>query len=162
MFFANEVFAPQFGWVHLQFVGQNVDGAFDQVARFGDAEAAPVGDTAGHFVGEVRIQIRVSDWEIITAADDAEHACRIFARVGGGIECAVIRDSIHLERGQFALFGRTDFDVHVVITGEARGQVFGAGFDPFDGSLQDQRTGNRADVTGVDRNFVAEAAAQIR
>jgi hypothetical protein len=53
-------------------------------------------------------------------------------------------------------------DIHVIVARESRrGEILGTGLDPLDRPPELQRANDRADVAGVDRHFVAEAAANV-
>ena len=87
---------------------------------------------------------------------------RVFGRIGRRIERAVVGDGRDLERRDLALLGRADLDVHVVVAREARGrQIFGARLDPLDRNSEHDRGDRRDDVARIDRNLVAEAAADV-
>ena len=83
--------------------------------------------------------------------------------IGGRIERAVIGRRRDLQRGDLAVGGRADLDVHVVVAREAGArQVLGARLDPLDRSSDLERADDGAHVAGIDRHLVAEAAAEIR
>ena len=99
----------------------------------------------------------------VAAGDDAEDARRVLGGIGSRIERAVIGRRRDVQRRDFAVGGRADLHVHVVIAGEAGArQVLRARLDPLDRSSDLERADDRAHVSGIDRHFVAEAAAEIR
>ena len=60
------------------------------------------------------------------------------------------------------VLGRRDLAAHDVVAGEAGGhEVLGAVLHPLDRLADHQRGDDRADVAGVDRDLVAEAAADV-
>ena len=149
--------------VHAQLVGQDVHAALDRVAGFRDAERTAIGDAAGRLVREVGVDLGVGDRERIAAGDDAEDARRILAGIGRRVERAVIGRRRDVQRRDLAVGGRADLHVHVVVAGEAGArQVLGARLDPLDRPSDLQRADDRADVSGIHRHLVAEAAAEIR
>ena len=80
----------------------------------------------------------------------------------GRVEGAVVGDGRDLERRDLALFGGADLDVHVVVARKTgRRQVFRARLDPLNGHLEHDRRDRRDDVTRIDRDLVAEAAADV-
>ena len=83
--------------------------------------------------------------------------------MAGRIERAVIGRRRDVQGGDCAVGGRANLHVHVVIPGEAGArQVLRARLDPLDRSSDLERAHDRAHVSGIDRHFVAEAAAEIR
>ena len=85
-----------------------------------------------------------------------------FVGIGRRVERAVVGRRRDVQRGDLAVGGRADLDVHVVVAREAgAGEVLGARLDPLDRPSDLERADDRADVSGIDRHLVAEAAAEI-
>ena len=99
----DEVLEAQLGGVDADLVGEDVDHALDHVHRFGDAEGAAVGDAARRLVGVDAVDLDVGRLQVVGAGGDAEEAGRELARVGGGVEGAVVGDGDHVERGDRAV-----------------------------------------------------------
>ena len=90
----DEVLEAQLGRVDVQLVGQDVDHALDHVHRFGDAERAAVGDAARRLVGVDAVDLDVGRLQVVRAGGDAEQPGRELARVGRGVERAVVGDGV--------------------------------------------------------------------
>ncbi len=159
----HEVLAPEFHRIHAELVGEDVHAALDRVAGLGDAERAAIGDAARRLVREVGVDLGVRDREGVAAGDHAEHAGRVFRGVGGGVEGAVIGSGRHAQGGHRAVGPGADLHVHVVVAREpgAR-QVLGSRLDPLHRPPELQRADDGADVPGIHRHLVAEAAADVR
>ena len=162
LFFLDEVFGANFGFVHAQLLRQHIDHALNQVDRLGHAEGAAVSHATGRLVGVDPFDTGVCRWNVVAARDNVEHACRELGRVGTGVKRAVVGHHIHTQTGDLAVGGGSQFAVHVVVTGEGRGRdVFDAVFDPLDGTTQHDRGHDGANITGVDAHFVAKATANV-
>ena len=73
----------------------------------------------------------------------------------------MVGDHVDPEAGDLAVL-RAHLGVHDVVAREAGGhQVLGAVLDPLDRHAGHDRAGDRADVAGIHRNLVAEAAADV-
>ena len=77
------------------------------------------------------------------------------------VERTVVGDHVDPEAGDLAVL-RAHLGVHHVVAREAGGnEVLGAVLDPLDRHAGHDRAGDRADVAGIHRNLVAEAAADV-
>ena len=157
-----QVLHPQLGRVHLQVVGEHVDHALDQVDGLGDPERARVGHAARRLVGVHAGDLAVRGLEVVGASEDREEPRRVLRRLRGRVERAVVGDHVHADGTDLAVLGRRDLAAHVVVAGEAgRHQVLAAVLHPLDRLAGQDRADDRADVAGVDRDLVAEAAADV-
>ena len=158
----DEVAQPQLDGVDVQLVGEDVDHPLDQVDGLGDPERARVGDAARGLVGVDRGHRAVGRLEVVAAGEDAEEAARELRRRGRAVEGAVVGEHVAAHREDAAVPGRGDLALHDVVAGEAAGhEVLGAVLDPLHRLAGDHRADDGADVAGVDRHLVAEAAADV-
>ncbi len=158
----DEVLPAQRDRVHLELVGQAVDDPLDEVDRLGDPERAGVGDAAGGLVGVDRGHVAVGGLEVVAAGEDAEEAGGVLHRRRRAVERAVVGEHVGADREDLAVLGRGDLAAHDVVAREAGGhEVLGAVLHPLDRLAGQQRADDRADVAGVDRHLVAEAAADV-
>ena len=147
--------------VGLRLQGERVDHALHQVHGLGDPERAAVCDAAGRLVRIDRLDLHVRCLEVVRAADDVEEPGRELGRLRGAVEGAVVGDHVYAQAGDLAVL-RAHLGVHHVVAREAGGhQVLRAILDPLDGHAGNDRAGDRAHVAGVDRDLVAEAAADV-
>ena len=104
----------------------------------------------------------MSGRKIIAACNHAKHPRRIFGRIGGSVEGAVISSGRHVQRRDASVGCRADLHVHMVVARKARArQVLSSGLDPLDGTSQLERADDRTDIARVHRHLVAEAAADV-
>ncbi len=74
----------------------------------------------------------------------------------------MVGEHVRADRQDLALLGRRDLAAHDVVAREAGAdEVLGAVLHPLHRLADDQRGDDRADVAGVDRHLVAEAAADV-
>ena len=159
----DEVHPPELGLVHAQVVGRGLDHPLLEEHRLGDAERAPVGDPARRLVavGPARRQVR--DRDVVGGEGRVHQADLELARLGVGEERAVVGVGVHPDGEDLAVPAQRHLAVEVDVPGEPGGdQVAGLVLDPLDRPLQQDRGQDRADVPGVDRHLVAEAAADVR
>ncbi len=158
----DEVLPPQLDRVHLELVGQAVHDPLDEVDRLGDPERARVGHAAGCLVRVDRGHVAVGGLQVVAAGEDAEEAGGVLRRRGRAVERAVVGEHVGADREDLAVLGRRDLAAHHVVAGEAGAdEVLGAVLDPLHRLAEHQRGDDRADVAGVDRHLVAEAAADV-
>jgi hypothetical protein len=104
----------------------------------------------------------VRDREIVGPADDAEQAGGPLARVGAGVEGAVVGDGVAAQRRHPAVLGGGDFHLHVEVACKRRGRkVLDAILDPFHRPSSHDRCDDRADVARIGSDLVAESAADV-
>ena len=158
----DEVREPQRDGVHAELVGQDVDHPLDEVDGLGDPERAGVGDAAGRLVGVDRGHRAEGRLEVVAAGEHAEEAAGELRRRRGAVEGAVVGEHVAAHREDPAVAVGGDLALHDVVAGEAAGdEVLGAVLGPLDRLAGDHRADDRADVAGIDRHLVAEAAADV-
>ena len=162
LFALDEVFGADFGLVHAQFLRQHVDHALHQVHRLGHAEGAAVGHATGRFVGVDAVDLAIGVGDVVAAGADMEHTGREFGRVGAGVKRAVVGNHIGAQCEDLAVSGGGQFTGHVVVAGKAGGgQILDPVFHPLDRAAQHDGGHDGADIAGVNRHFVTEAAADV-
>ena len=158
---ADEAAHPQLDRVDLHLHRERVDHALHEVDGLGDAERAAVRDAARRLVRVDGLHLDVGGLEVVRAADDVEEPGRELRRLGGAVEGAVVGEHVDAQAGDLAVLG-ADLAAHDVVAGEPGGdEVLGAVLDPLDRDAGHDRAGDRADVAGIDRDLVAEAAADV-
>ena len=84
------------------------------------------------------------------------------AGVGAGVERAVVGDGVAAQTRHPAVLGRRDFNVHEEIAGERGGrEIFDAILDPLDRNAGHDRGHDRADISRIGADLVAETAADV-
>ena len=157
-----EVLQPQRDRIDAQLVGEQVDQPLDEVDRLRDPERAGVGDAAGRLVGVHRGHRAVRRLEVVAAGEDAEEAAGELHRRRGAVEGAVVGQDVAAHREDPAVPRRGDLALHDVVAGEAAGgEVLGAVLGPLHRPAGDHRADDGAHVARVDRDLVAEAAADV-
>ena len=160
---ADEVAQPQLDRVDAELVGEQVDHPLDEVDGLGDAERAGVGDPAGCLVGVHGGHRAVRRLDVVAAGEDAEEAAGELPRRGGAVERTVVGEHVAAQREDPPVPGRGDLALHHVVAGEPGGhEVLGPVLGPLHRPAGEHRADDRADVAGVDRHLVAEAAADVR
>ena len=159
---ADEVHPPELGLVHAQVVRGGLHHPLLEEHRLGDPERAPVGDPAGGLVGVGAAGGQVRDRDVVGGERRVHQPDLELARLGVGEERAVVGVGVHPDGEDLAVLAQRHLAVQVDVAGEAGGdQVAGLVLDPLDRALQQDRGQDRADVAGVDRHLVAEAAADV-
>ena len=158
----DEVAPPELGRVDVELVGRVLDEPLDEVRRLGHPERAPVGDPAGRLVGVGAVGDDVGGREVVGPGDDVEQPGPELARLGVGVERAVVREHVDPQPEHLALVAQGQLAGHVVVAGEpGRDEVLGSRLDPLDRPADEQRRRRGHDVPGVDRHLVAEAAPDV-
>ena len=158
----DQVLHAELGRIHAELLRHDVHGALDAVGRLGDAERAAIGDAARRLVGIDAVDVHVRDREVVGAGHDVEEAGRPLARIGAGVERAVVGDGVDAQARHLAVLGRGDLGGHVVVARERRGrQVLDAVLDPFHRPPGHDRGDDGADVARIGADLVAEAAADV-
>mmetsp|Transcript_1089 Transcript_1089/g.2920 ORF Transcript_1089/g.2920 Transcript_1089/m.2920 type:complete len:772 (+) Transcript_1089:648-2963(+) len=159
---ADEVLGADLGLVHAELLRQHVDHALDQVHRLRHAERAAVGNAARRLVGVDPLDAAEGRRDVVRTRADVEHARGELGGVGAGIEGAVVREDMHAQAQDLAVRRGGEFAVHVVVAGERRrGDVLDPVLDPLDRLAQHDGRDDGADITRVDADLVAEAAADV-
>ena len=157
----DEAAHPQFDRVDLQLQCERVDHSLDEVHSLGDAERAAIRDTARRLVRVDGLDLDVRSLEIVRPADDVEEPGRELGRLRGAVERAVVGDHVDPQAGDLPAL-RAHLRVHHVVACESRRhEVLGAVLDPLDRHAGDDRAGDCAHVARIDRNLVAESAADV-
>ena len=101
--------------------------------------------------------------KVVGAGANAEQARGKLGGLRGGVEGAVIGQRLDAQRLDLAVLVGRDFSGHVVVAREPGGlQVLGTRLDPLHRHAKRQRRDHRADISRINGNLVAEAAADIR
>ncbi len=91
-----------------------------------------------------------------------EEAGRVLRRLRGRVERAVVGEHVDPQRADPPVAVGGDLPAHQVVAREAgRREVLGPVLHPLHRVAGDDRGDDRADVAGVDRHLVAEAAADV-
>ena len=142
---------------------QAVHGPLDEVHRLGDPERARVRHAARRLV---RIRARdpaVRGLDVVGAREDAEEPGRVAGRLRGGVERAVVGHHVDGHRQNPTGASGRDPPRHRVVAREARRhQVLRAVLHPLDRPARRQRAHHGAQIARIDRDLVAEAAADVR
>ncbi len=158
----DEILQPELGRVHLEFVGQDVDHAFDQIHRLSDAERTGIGDTPGRFVGVHGVHVAIGGFDVVAAGEDTEEPGRVLDRCRRAVEGSVVGQDVGADRSDLAVLGGGDLAAHDVVAGESGAhEILGAVLHPFHRLAGDDGGNDRTHVAGVDRHLVAEAAADV-
>ncbi len=92
-----------------------------------------------------------------------EEAGRELGRLRGAVERAVVGQHLHPDRLDAAVAGRGDLAAHVVVAGEGGAhEVLGAVLHPLDRLAGDDRADDRTDISRINPDLSAEAAADVR
>ena len=159
----HEVHPAELRLVNAQVSGGRLHHAFLEEHRLGDPERAPVGDPAWRLVAVGAAGGQVRGRDVVGGERRVHQADLELARLGVGEERAVIGLGVHAHPEDLAVLAQRHLALQVDIAREAgRDQVAGLVFDPLDRPLKQDGRQDRADVAGVDRHLVAEAAADIR
>jgi hypothetical protein len=74
----------------------------------------------------------------------------------------VVGDGVAAHRRHLAVLGRGDLHVHVEVARERRGrEILDAVLDPFHRTSGDNRGDDRADITRIGADLVAQTAADV-
>ena len=158
----DEVLDADLGRVDVQLVRRVLDQALDQVGRLGDAERAAVGHAARRLVRVRAVGDDVRGGQVVRARHDVEQAGPELRRLRVGVERPVVGHHLHAQAEHLPVALQRQLAVHVVVAGEpGRDQVVGARLDPLHGLPDQERRGRRDHVAGVDRDLVAEPAAEV-
>ena len=158
----DEVLETELGRIHAELLRHDVDHPLDRVRRLGHPERAAIGDAARRLVrvGAVHLGERVL--EVVGAGADREQPGRELRRIRRGVGIAVIGDRLDPQGGQRPVLLARELGLHVVVAREGVGlQVLHPIFNPLHRLADDHRRGDGNDVAGVDRDFAAEAAADV-
>src|ERR1700745_1900482 len=100
--------------------------------------------------------------KVVGPVEDVEEARRPLARVGAGVEGAVVRYRVDTQTSDLAVLGRRDFGHHVIVTREGRGrEVLDAVLHPLSRASSDDRSDDSANIARVSADLVAKAAADV-
>ena len=106
--------------------------ALDEVDGLGDAERARVRDAARGLVRVDAGHVAVRGLEVVGAGEHAEEPGRVAARLGGGVERAVVGEHVDADRRDPALRRRADPAPHHVVAREpGRHEVLRAVLHPL-------------------------------
>ena len=152
----------QLGRVDPELVGGRLDQPLDEERGLGDPERAAVGDPAGGLVGVGAVGDHVGRRDVVGAGDDVEQAGLELARLGVGVGVALVGQHVDPQAEHLAVVAQGQLALHVEVAGEPGGdQVAGAVLDPLDRPPDQQRGRGGDHIAGVDRDLVAEAAADV-
>ena len=159
----DKISAAKFGRIDLQLVGQDVDHSLDQVSRFCDAERTAVSDSARRFVGVHAVYFAERSAKVIRTSAHAEQSSRKFGGLRRGVERSMVGQRFHAQGFHLAVLIGGNFCRHVIVAGKAGGlEILGARLNPLHGHAQREGSDNCADITGIDGDFVAKPAANVR
>jgi hypothetical protein len=159
---AHEVHPAERGLVHAQVVGGRLHHALLEEHRLGDPERAPVRHAARRLVGVDAARGQVRDRDVVGGERGVHQADLELARLRVGEERAVVGVGVHPEAEDLAVPAQRHLALEVDVAREPGGdEVAGLVLDPLHRALEQDRGQDRADVAGVDRHLVAEAAADV-
>ena len=159
----DEVHPAERGLVHAQVVGGRLDHPLLEEHGLGDPEGAPVGHPA-RAPCWCRCRGRPGgDRDVVGGEGRVQQPDLELAGLGVGEERAVVGVAAHPDAEDLAVVAQRHLAVEVDVAGEpGRDQVAGLVLDPLHRALEQDRGQDRAHVTRVDLDLVAEAAADVR
>ena len=159
----DEVLDPQLDRIHLQLVGEAGDHPLDEVDGLGDPERARVGHPAGGLVRVDRGHLAVGGLDVVAPGEYAEEPRRVLHRGRDPVEGAMVGEHVGTNGEDLAVLGGGDLAAHDVVAGEAGAdEVLVAVLHPLHRLAGDDAGDDGAHVSGVDRDLVAEATADVR
>src|SRR6516162_6058850 len=91
----DKVLQSELDRIHTEFLRQDIHAALNGVGGFGDTQRATIGDASGCLVGIDTIDHGMGYWEIIRSRDDGKKSRRELARIGAGVETAMIGKDVN-------------------------------------------------------------------
>ncbi len=159
----HEVLPPEFRLVHAEVGGRGLHHPFLEEHRLGDPERAPVRHAARRLVAVGAAGGEMRDRDVVGGEGRVQQPDLELARLGVGEERAMVGVTVHPHAEDLAVLAQRHLAVQVHVPREpGRDQVAGLVLDPLHRPLQQDRGQDGADIAGIDRHLVAEAAADVR